>query len=140
MSAVVSIHRECVCFQPIFHTRRVLAQNSRQATALRSNLFYSDLESAYKIRYFSLCYHNSPDERCYVNTPKVCLLSAHIPHKRDYWPLPSDADATRNDWKHRQLLASQSHITTTVSQPVRLGVRCPSGNRNQFFFLLDILF
>jgi uncharacterized protein YfaS (alpha-2-macroglobulin family) len=34
---------------------------------------------------------------------------------------------------------SQSHITTD-SRPVRLGVRRPSGTRDQFFFLHEIFF
>jgi hypothetical protein len=31
-------------------------------------------------------------------------------------------------------------LRPTVSRPVRLGVRGPSGIRDQFFFLLEILF
>jgi hypothetical protein len=34
---------------------------------------------------------------------------------------------------------SQSHITPKMS-PVRLGVRSPSGTRDQFFYLLEMFF
>jgi hypothetical protein len=31
-------------------------------------------------------------------------------------------------------------LRPTISQPIRLGVRRPSGTRDQFFFLLEIFF
>jgi hypothetical protein len=31
-------------------------------------------------------------------------------------------------------------LRPTVSRPVRLGIRCPSGTRDQFFFLLEIFY
>jgi hypothetical protein len=36
-------------------------------------------------------------------------------------------------------IATQVALRPTVSQPVSLGVRRPSGTRDQFFFLLEIL-
>jgi hypothetical protein len=38
------------------------------------------------------------------------------------------------------LLAVKVTLRSTVSRPVRLGVRSPSGTRDQFFFLLEIFF